>query len=128
MSLRKASGGTQIASVTLAAAAAKKMLEEHGKIKIGGISCCIRRVERPIKCLKCGYYGHLATKCTSAVDRSKLCIKCSATEHKASECTDKPRCALCIEKGNTEDCAHIAGSSKCPVYKEALQKVLNKRR
>ncbi|XP_015124082.1 uncharacterized protein LOC107046091 [Diachasma alloeum] len=125
--LRKAYGGTQTALVTLPVLVAK-ILGDHGKIQIGWVNCRVRRVERPVKCFKCWYYGHLATKCTSIVDRSKLCVKCSTTGHKASDCPEQPQCALCTEKGNTESCAHIAGSSRCPVYKEALQRVLNKRR
>ncbi|XP_015119046.1 uncharacterized protein LOC107042499 [Diachasma alloeum] len=126
-SLRMAYGGTQTASVTVAATAAKKILDEHGKIKIGWVNYRAKRMERPIKCFRCWHYGHLATKRTSTVDRSKLCIKCTVTGNTPSDCKERPLCALCSEKkGNTENCAHSAGSSKCPVYKEVLQKVLNK--
>ncbi|XP_015117357.1 uncharacterized protein LOC107041356 [Diachasma alloeum] len=119
-SLRKAYGGTQTALVTLSVLVAKKILGDHGKIRIGWVNCRVKRVERPVKCFKCWHYGHLATKYTSTVDRSKLCVKCSATGHKALDCTEQPQCALCTEKGYTENCAHIAGSSRCPVYKKAL--------
>ncbi|XP_015119320.1 uncharacterized protein LOC107042687 [Diachasma alloeum] len=128
-SLRIAYGGTRTASVTLTASAAKKILGEHGKIKIGWVNCRIRRVERPMKCFKCWHYGHLATKCTSAVDRSRVCVKCAEDGHKAKECTKKElRCALCTENGNLQNYAHVAGSTRCPAYKDALQKLANKRR
>ncbi|XP_015121922.1 uncharacterized protein LOC107044523 [Diachasma alloeum] len=120
-SLCKAYGGTQTASVTLAATTAKKILGEHGKIKIGWVNCRIRRVQRPMKCFKCCHYGHLATKCRNKIDRSKLCAKCSEADHKATDYKKELRCVLCIEKGNTENCAHIAGSTRYPVYKEADQ-------
>ncbi|XP_015123605.1 uncharacterized protein LOC107045757 [Diachasma alloeum] len=81
--LHMAYGGTQTASVIVAATAAKKILGEHGKIKISWVNCRIRRMERPIKYFRCWHYGHLTTKYTSTVDRSKLCIKCTATGHKA---------------------------------------------
>ncbi|XP_015121726.1 uncharacterized protein LOC107044379 [Diachasma alloeum] len=87
-SLRKAYGGTQTALVTLPVLVAKKILGDHGKIRIPSVNCRVRRVEKPVKCFKCWHYGHLATKCTSTVDRSKLCVKCSATGHKALDCTE----------------------------------------
>ncbi|XP_015115566.1 uncharacterized protein LOC107040138 [Diachasma alloeum] len=129
-SLRMAYGGTQTASVTLTAAAVKKILgeDDHGKIKISWVNCRIRRVQKPVKCFKCWHYGHLATRCPSAIDRSKVCVRCSENGHQAKECQNDPLCALCSENGSTKNCAHVAGSSRCPAYKEALQKLTSKRR
>ncbi|XP_015123417.1 uncharacterized protein LOC107045607 [Diachasma alloeum] len=129
-SMRKAYGGTQTGCLTLTSAAVKKILgeDDHGKIKIGWVKCRIRRVQRPVKCFKCWHYGHLASKCRSAVDRSKLCARCAGDGHNAKECPKDPRCALCAEDGKTENCAHVAGTSRCPDYREALQKLTNKRR
>ncbi|XP_015124945.1 uncharacterized protein LOC107046756 [Diachasma alloeum] len=127
-SIRKAFRGTQTASVTLAATAAKKIVGEHGKIKIGWVICRMIRVERPVKCFRCWHYGHLATQCKSEADRSKLCTRCTEPGHKIAECKKEPLCALCTERGNAVDSAHVAGSGKCPVLKEALQKLNNKRR
>ncbi|XP_015117891.1 uncharacterized protein LOC107041717 [Diachasma alloeum] len=125
-SLRKAYGGTQTASVTLAAAVVKKVLGDRGKIRIGWVNCRIRRVERVIKCFKCWHYGHLAIKCRSQVDRAKLCTKCGEDGHKAAGCEKAALCALCTERDPSKDCAHIAGSSRCPVFREAHQKVNKK--
>ncbi|XP_028982425.1 uncharacterized protein LOC114841562 [Diachasma alloeum] len=108
----------QTASVTFAATAAKKILGEHGKIKRGWFNCRIRRVEGPIKCFKYWHYGHLATKCTSTAHPSTLYAKCSATGHKTSDRKEKPRYALCTNKGNAKNCAHMAGSSKCTTARE----------
>ncbi|XP_071581263.1 uncharacterized protein [Temnothorax nylanderi] len=126
-SLRKAYGGTQTASVTLPTSMVEKVLGKYGKIRIGWVNCRIRRVERPTKCFRCWHYGHISAKCKSKVDRSKLCTKCGQKGHKAATCQNEARCALCFEKDGTRNCAHIAGSSRCPVFKEALQKVKSKR-
>uniref|UniRef100_A0A6P7FI61 Uncharacterized protein LOC114328183 n=1 Tax=Diabrotica virgifera virgifera TaxID=50390 RepID=A0A6P7FI61_DIAVI len=123
ISLRKAYRGTQTALVTVAVPIAKKILDEHEKIRIGWNNCRIRSVKSPTKCYKCWQYGHLATQCKSGVDRTHLCMKCGKGGHKVAECSKEAQCVLCIEKGNLETCAHIAGTSRCPVYKEALQKV-----
>ncbi|XP_015119330.1 DNA-binding protein HEXBP-like [Diachasma alloeum] len=127
-SLRKAHGGTQTAWVKLPVATAKKIAGEHGKIKIGWVNCRIRGVERPLKCYKCWDFGHLANHCKGEVDRSKLCIKCGEGSHLVSKCQTDAKCALCVAKGRTDKCTHIAGSSRCPVYKEAVQAVTKKRK
>ena len=125
-SLRKAYGGTQTASVTLAASIVENLLGEHGKIRIGWVNCRIRKVERLSKCYKCWHYGHLSDKCKSVVDRSKLCTKCGQEGHKAATCQKEGRCMLCTETDITKNCAHMAGSSRCPVFKKALQKLKSK--
>lgn len=127
-SLRKAYAGTQSALVTLATPMVKKVLGDHGKIRIGWVNCRVRTLERPTKCFRCWRYGHLAAKCKSDVDRSNSCSKCGEEGHKSATCKKDARCTLCTEKGDMKNCAHIAGSSRCPVFKEALQKVRNKKR
>ncbi|XP_015124457.1 uncharacterized protein LOC107046370 [Diachasma alloeum] len=126
-SLQKAFGGTQTAWVTVAAMVAKKVVGERGKIRIGWVNCRIQRVDRLVKCFKCWHYGPLAIKCNSEVDRAKLCTKGGEAGHKAAACKKEARCALCSEKDRTKNCAHIAGSSRCPIFREALQRMNNKR-
>jgi len=125
-SVRNAYRGTKIALVTLTVPIAEKVLGEHGKIRIGWVNCRIRAVERPTRCFKCWHYGHLSNHCKSNVDRSKHCIKCGEEGHRADKCEKAARCALCVEKGNTETSAHVAGSSRCPVYRAALQNIQEK--
>ncbi|CAH2094187.1 unnamed protein product [Euphydryas editha] len=125
-SVRNAFRGTKIALVTLAVPVADKLLGQHSKIRIGWVNCRIKAVERPTRCFKCWYYGHLSSHCKSKVDRSKNCIKCGEENHRADKCEKEARCALCIEKGNTENCAHIAGCWKCPVFRAASQEIKKK--
>lgn len=125
-SIRQAYGGTQIAVVSLPAEVAKKAIQVE-KIRVGWVVCRIREKMRLTRCFKCWHYGHLSRSCKSAVDRSDHCIKCGAEGHKAKICTSKPRCVLCLEKGDNSNSDHAAGSSKCLVYKEAFQAANRKR-
>lgn len=126
-SLRNFFGGTQIALVTVPDRVATKIIGENGKVRIELVNCRVRRVERPVKCFRCWHYGHLATRCKSAVDRSKLCTKCGEEGHQIKDCSGQAKCAICTKADGTEACAHVAGSSKCPVFREALQKIQNRR-
>lgn len=126
-SLRKAYGGTQVASLRLNAKTANKVIGERGKIKVGWVNCRIRRNEKPAKCFRCWQYGHYASKCGNEIDRTNLCMKCGGSGHKIADCKKDARCTLCKENGNTEDYEHVAGSSRCPVFKKALQMLRNNR-
>lgn len=121
-SMRKAYGGTITATVKLQANVAKKILD-HGKIKIGWVNCRIKSVQKPTKCFRCWRYGHLAHNCKEKVDKTKLCMKCGEPGHKVADCQKEAKCVLCLEDGNIEDCAHIAGSGRCVVFRKALQVV-----
>ncbi|XP_015125242.1 uncharacterized protein LOC107047030 [Diachasma alloeum] len=115
-SLRNAYGGTQTALVTLPSSTVKIILSDRGKIMIGWVNCGIRVVKKPTKYFKFWHYGRFTTQCKSEVDRFSLCIKCGEGSYEA------------VEKGSVKNCAHVAGSSRCSAYKEALQKLTNKRR
>ncbi|XP_015123442.1 uncharacterized protein LOC107045635 [Diachasma alloeum] len=123
-SLRRAYGGTQTASLTVPAVVAKKVLGYRGEILVGWVNCRIRTVERLVKYYKCWHYGHLAIKRKSGVNRAKLCTKCREADHKAAACEKEAHCALCAEKDQTKYCAHIAGSNRYPIFREALQKTV----
>ncbi|XP_015119335.1 uncharacterized protein LOC107042698 [Diachasma alloeum] len=114
-SLRKEYGGTQTAWVRLPVATTTKIFGEHGKIKVGWVNSRIRRLERPLKCFKCWDFGHLSNKCPSSVDRSKSYIKWGEDDDLLAKCKKDAKCVLCVAKSRMDNCAHIAGSGRCPV-------------
>ena len=98
-------------------------LQQVGKIKIGWISCRIRkRVEVP-RCFKCLGYGHTARNC-SGPDRKESCWKCGEPNHKHKECTNNPKCTTCVDKGMVE-AKHIPGNCFCPTFRLELKKKRN---
>ena len=125
--IRKAYRGTQTATVTLSAITAQKLLEGNGKVRIGWVNCRIRATKKPIQCYKCWHFGHHGVQCKSKVDRTKLCIRCGQEGHKIADCKNSAKCALCAENRSAENAAHHAGTCRCPVFKEALEKMMNKR-
>lgn len=125
--IRRAYRGIQIAVVTLPAAAARKILEGSGKIRIGWVNCRIRATRRPTQCFKCWHFGHHGSQCRSKTDRSKLCIRCGQEGHKIADCKNPAKCVLCAENESAKNAAHHAGTYRCPVFEEALQKMTNKK-
>lgn len=119
VSLRKAYGETQIAAIVLPGELARKLLEA-GKMKIGWTICRIRERTELKKCFRCLEFGHIAMQCKSREDRSKLCRKCGEDGHIAKDCKREPSCMFC-KKEHPNDANHIAGSSKCPIFRRALK-------
>ena len=123
--MRKAYGGTQIATISVQAKEAPKYLE-MGKVRIGWTICRIKEKHQLVQCYKCLQYGHIARYCKNEKDMSKLCFRCGCTQHKAKDCSAEPRCLLCKDGENKDD-KHAMGSRKCPYYQSALKGKLNKR-
>lgn len=111
--LRKGYVGTQIAIISLPAEAANKLLQA-GKVKIGWAVCKVRELIQPKQCYRCLEFGHIARDCNNC-DRSKLCRRCGETGHIAKTCEKEPKCMLC-----TGEQGHIAGSSRCPLYRREI--------
>jgi hypothetical protein len=116
--MRKAYGGTQIASIRLSLAASNKLLDT-GKVKVGWSVCPLKAIPRVPKqmerCFRCMGFGHLARNCTGP-DRSKLCRKCGGDGHFANDCAKPVKCMLCKPQGGND---HVTGGFKCPEYKKA---------
>jgi hypothetical protein len=113
--LRKAYGGTQIATIKLPVAEANLLLEK-GKIRVGWTICQLQ-VPRTqlLRCYRCLGFGHVAVRCTST-DRSNFCWRCGESGHVGRTCKNKPKCMLCQDvEGND----HATGSLRCNAYKEA---------
>ncbi|XP_044585999.1 uncharacterized protein LOC123266036 [Cotesia glomerata] len=124
--IRKAFRGTQTAAVTLPMTIARKLVEGTGKIHVGWVNCRIKATTRPIQCFKCWHFGHVGPQCKSQVDRSKLCIRCGQEGYRIADCKNSAKCAICADQQGAKDVAHHAGTYRCPVYQEALQKLTNK--
>lgn len=126
-SLRLAYGDTQTAVVRLPADIARKAMEVN-TIRVGWVVCRIRERVRPTRCFKCWLYGHLARDCKGNADRSNHCIKCGQIGHKANACPNNASCLLCLERDVSSNSGHVAGSSKCPAYIQALQAMKQRKR
>lgn len=117
VNMRKAFGSTQVATLSLSAELAKRLLLLE-KIRIGWTVCPIREKTMLTKCFKCLEYGHIAKLCRGE-DRSKLCRRCGKADHIAKDCKNEPSCMFCI-KNNAKETKYIAGSGRCPTLKKAL--------
>jgi hypothetical protein len=124
-SLRRAFRDTQIATVRLSSTHAMNLLQAG--IKIGWVRCRVREKVWPTHCFRCWRFGHVAAKCNSEVDRSKDCRKCGGRNHKAADCDKEEVCALCTEDGRSGENKHRAGSTRCPIFRDALKAATNKR-
>jgi len=124
VSLRRAYGGTQIATIRLPAKSAEKLLEAE-KVRIGWVVCRVRRKTTPIRCFKCMEFGHVAGRCPNAEDCAGACFKCGEKGHQAKTCKNAAKCLLCSRKGE-EDTKHPANSVLCPLFKRALTRTKRK--
>ena len=92
---------------------------ETSKVRIGFVSCRVRKRVQVLRCFKCLGYGHRAQDC-KGTDRANMCFKCGTIGHKAATCTETVRCVLCTELG-VED-THIPGRRGCSAFRQALDR------
>ena len=77
--------GSRKAFVLLEEAKALKLLKA-AHIKIGWVSCRVRRKKELNRCYRCLGFGHIAADCRGP-DRSRCCWRCGEEEHTAGSCT-----------------------------------------
>ncbi|GJQ68284.1 hypothetical protein Trydic_g16880 [Trypoxylus dichotomus] len=95
-------------------------LLKTARIKVGWVNSRIRKRVEVTRCYRCFGYGHRQATCFEPDRRKeKLCMGCGEKCHLKKNCTNKPRCFLCSAE-NARD--HIAGSGKCGVFRQALEK------
>lgn len=111
---RKGPQGTQVATVRVQEADAKKVLKV-GKLKIGWSICPTSIPHRPEVCFRCYEYGHKSWSCQGP-DRTNVCRRCSEAGHKARDCKRPLKCAVCSGKPNDK---HAMGGPMCPAFKPA---------
>ena len=87
---RKPFRSTKKTFVRLEEAPAQSLLKAN-HIKIGWVSCRVRRKTEINRCYRCLGFGHMAVNCREP-DRSRCCWRCGEEGHAAGSCSRKPWC------------------------------------
>ena len=103
--------GIRKAFVKMEEARALKLLEAT-HIKIGWVSCRVRRKTEIKRCYRCLGFGHMAADCRGP-DHSRSFWKCGEEGHTAGTCTRNPWCYLCTIRD------HIPGTMRCVAFRVA---------
>ena len=98
---RKPFRGTRKAFVRLKEARALTLLKAT-HMKIGSISCRVRKRTEISRCYRCLGFGHMAADCRGP-DRSRSCW----------------RCYLCTARDEKPRDDHISGTMRCAAFREA---------
>lgn len=112
--LRPMANDRQAVTLTINEKDALKLLE-YRFIMVGFVRCYMERRLNISRCGKCWEYGHGLEAC-HGTDRTKACYRCGKTGHERINCTQEEYCPLCGING------HIAGTSKCSVFRHQLSK------
>lgn len=123
--IRASYSGTKMAVVTTTTQKADTLVRA-GKIEIGWVKCRVRERVEVVRCYRCMGFGHRSGLCEGP-DRTNLCRVCGKEGHKGKDCTEAPHCPSC-EDAKKKETDHIAGSTKCAVFKEELEKQKQKKK
>jgi len=96
VSLRKRFGGAQLALVSAPKDAAQAIIRQ-GRLRVGMVSCSVRRCDAKVRCFRCLSHGHEAKSCQGP-DRTKCCRRCGQDGHYAKTCTATQEEALSFTK------------------------------
>jgi hypothetical protein len=72
----------------------------------------------PLQCLKCGVFGHVASRCEK--EQEKWCGHCLAADH------DRKTCMALMKKCGNCGQNHSTFSKVCPVFKKAREELITK--
>lgn len=109
-------GGNQMISVKIEKKKADTLLEQK-KLRIGLNWCPVWEKKEINRCYRYWGLGHLRKDCKEEEDKSMLCRKCGGRDHKEKQCKERAKCLNCKEEG------HRAGTTGCPEYRKALQRL-----
>lgn len=118
-SLRPTKNGAQIATILLSGADAKSLVEGVKKLRVGLCVCNVWERVDILTCYRCWSYGHKAHHCQGE-DRTHKCRRCAEDGHIAKNCKGEEFCPHCNVAG------HTAGTSKCILFKKALNEAKRK--
>jgi len=115
----------RMAVVELSEKHANKLLSlQH--LRVGWVSCRLKRRVVVQRCFRCLGYGHSSRNC-GGPDRSANCLRCGGQDHKRKDCTSTLSCFLCKETGSSGGVhGHMPGSGQCGVFRAALEQAKGK--
>ncbi|CAK9814860.1 Uncharacterized 50 kDa protein in type I retrotransposable element R1DM [Anthophora quadrimaculata] len=119
---RKNTRGLRIAIVEMNEPLVLRLIDV-GRLRIGWVSCRIKRRNSVERCFRCLGFDHSATSCRGS-DNTDKCFHCGQTGHKKQDCRNQESYVIFTARGVGEnDLKHALGSGGCRSFREALKKV-----
>lgn len=121
--IRRGPMGTQIVSLVAPLESVRRLME-IGRLRLGLTVVTPRLIPRVTQCMACCGFGHFARECRENPNGPPICRGCGLSGHKMEECTKPLNCTLCRKDGLTgENLMHLAGGTRCPVYRREINKI-----